>query len=66
MKEAAAPAFFQIDFGSGSGAQVHFHKEKSSEMRKNLISVLKIYVGPVFLIKLVPYSKRWENITSVL
>lgn len=66
MKELQPWPFSKHGFGGGSGAQVHFHKEKSSEMKKNPISVLKIYERLGFVIKLVPYSKQQKKITDML
>jgi len=48
VKELQPQPFSKYDFGGGSGAQAHFHKEKEHAMRKNSISVLKIYERPVF------------------
>lgn len=47
MEELQPQPFSEYDFGGGSGAQVHSQKQR--EMRKTLISVLKIYERPFFL-----------------
>lgn len=49
MKKLKPQPFSKYDFGGRSGAQVHFHREKQREMRKNSIGVLKTYERPVFL-----------------